>query len=95
MNAPPKLPDPSDKDTLLAWLQANRAKALGHAPVRSLSEFARAQHRRLLEALTAAGPPTLDDRNESSTAGERTTTASQSAVPSFAHARDHGSASDA
>ncbi|MHC3814733.1 hypothetical protein [Streptomyces sp. DT9] len=88
MNAPPKLPDPSDKDTLLAWLHANRAKAPGHAPVRSLSECARAQHRRLLVALTADGPPTPDDRNESSAGGERTTTASQKAVPSAAHTPD-------
>ncbi|MFJ9881820.1 hypothetical protein ACIQRN_20140 [[Kitasatospora] papulosa] len=51
MNAPQNLPDPSDRQSLLAWLEANRAKAPGHAPVRSLSEFSAAQSRRLRNAL--------------------------------------------
>ncbi|MCX4584992.1 hypothetical protein [Streptomyces sp. NBC_01481] len=51
MNAPQSLPDPSDRQALLAWLQANRAKAAGHAPVHSLAELASAQNRRLRNAI--------------------------------------------
>ncbi|MGW8885231.1 hypothetical protein [Streptomyces sp. NPDC055749] len=56
MNAPQNLPDPSDRQALLAWLQANRSKAPGNAPVHSLGELATAQHRRLRNAMAHGRP---------------------------------------
>lgn len=57
MNAPQNLPDPSDRQALLAWLHANRAKAPGNAPVHSLTEMAAAQRLRLRNALLHGQPP--------------------------------------
>ncbi|MDG9722394.1 hypothetical protein [Streptomyces sp. DH41] len=51
MNSPQNLPDPSDKEALRAWMQANRVKADGRHPVRSADEFAAAQQRKLLKTV--------------------------------------------
>ncbi|MFD4348584.1 hypothetical protein ACFWQ6_27565 [Streptomyces coelicoflavus] len=50
MNSPQNLPNPSDKEALRAWMQANRDKADGRHPLHSADEFVAAQRRKLLKA---------------------------------------------